>query len=83
MSPYTLFLGWRAMRRGVNDASTISASSSTRSGLKGACGASRPLPWTPEDRAILRARASQAADLVTDMRASMKVYSDYIATLNL
>lgn len=83
MSPYTLFLGWRAMRRGINDAPTISASSSILSGLRAACGASRPLPWTPEDRAILRARASQAADLVTDLRTAIKVYSDYIATLNL
>lgn len=45
--------------------------------------ASRIAQWLPADREILRARASQAADLMPDNRSGMRVYSDYIATLNL
>jgi hypothetical protein len=39
--------------------------------------------WTKEDSDILRARAMKGSDQMADVRDGMKVYSDYIATLNL
>jgi hypothetical protein len=41
------------------------------------------LIWTDEDRRILRQRATRAAEQMPDMRAEMKVYFDYIDSLNL